>query len=273
MGDTIIMDGAMGTYLKEKGVDYKDILKFNITNPEIIKNVHDEYINAGAEVICTNTFTSLSLLQVKKYIEFELILDSALKIAYNAKNNFKDKNIKIALDFGPLSNSRYDKLIQIYKKAFKIISNKNFDYLMIETQYDLKQTIMLLEEFKEINKPVILSFTFNKENKLYSGEDIEQILREINKKDIKNLLAIGANCSCGPKDMIKLIDDFKKYSTLPIIIKPNLGKPKNTNYELKYDCSLEDFKNYMRKIKEKGVTFLGGCCGTNPQYIKVISSL
>ena len=270
---TIIMDGAMGTYLKQKGIEYKDNLKVNINNPQLIKDVHEEYIRAGAEVICTNTFTSFGLLEKDQYDEFELIIDSALKIAWNARNNFKDKDIKISLDFGPVSNISYDKLVKVYKKAFKIIRSKNFDYLMIETQYDLKQTIIALEEFRKINKQIILSFTFNEDHKLYSGEEIKKILEEINKRQFENLHAIGANCSCGPKVMFKLVDEFKKYSNLPIIIKPNLGNSKNINGELKYDSSFQEFKSDMSKVKEKGVTFLGGCCGTNPQYIESISSL
>lgn len=273
MSKTIIMDGAMGTYLKEKGIDYEEILKINVTKPQVIRNIHEGYIKSGSKIICTNTFTAFSLLESEKYDEFELIIDSALKIAKDAKNNFNDKDIKIALDFGPLGNINEDKLIKIYKEAFKIILNKEFDYLMIETQYDLKQTFIALEKFKKINKPIILSFSFNNGNKLYSGEEVKEILEEVKKISIKNLLAIGANCSCGPKGMLKLIDEFKKYTKLPLIMKPNLGIPKNINGELKYGCSLEEFKNDMKKIKEKGVTFLGGCCGTNPQYIKIISSL
>ncbi|SHE79982.1 homocysteine S-methyltransferase family protein [Clostridium fallax] len=264
-----IVDGAMGTELKNKGIDYNNILFANIENKEIVKSIHTSYIKAGAEIISTNTFTILSLLYENKEELFKKVLENVINLIKDIKA--ENPNIKIALDFGPLSASAKKKdMRNIYLKAFNIIDFKDVDYIYLETQYRLEETLIALEQFNKINKPIILSFTFNEEDLLYSGENIKEIISKV--RNFNNIVALGSNCCRGPKSMFSIIEELEKYSPYKIICRPNLGTPKIIKGNLKYDYKKDDFIDDMKKIKGLGATIIGGCCGTNPDYIKLLKS-
>ncbi len=276
----LIFDGAMGTEVSKK-IKKEDNLPndfLNLTAPEIIEDIHLSYINAGADVIETNTFNSnlITLGEFNKTKYFKELNEKAVSVAKNASKK-SDKKIYICASIGPLTvslslGSKYDfdEIKTAYIKQLEILFNSGVDLAIFETAHDminLKAGLCAAYEIFGYKKlPIIASVTLNSNGFMLSGHDIKSVYSNLSDFD---LLALGINCSVGPKDMEIFIKTLSDISHFPTLIMPNAGFPDEKGG---YDLSPESFSQTLTDYAKKGfINIAGGCCGTGPSHIKSIS--
>lgn len=269
--DFIIFDGAMGTMLQAKGLG-KDALPetYNVTHPEIIEAIHREYLEAGADVISTNTFGANLL----KYSNTELkeVIDSAISCAQKACSDFSDKYI--ALDIGPLGrllapfgDLSFEEAYEIFSETIRLAENRT-DLIIIETMNDSFETKAALLAAKETSTlPVVVSNVYDENQKLMTGASAKAMIAMV---EALGADAMGLNCSLGPEKMLEILPAFKEYSSIPTLIMPNAGLPKVVEGKTVFDVTPKDFADSMKKAADMGARIIGGCCGTNPEYIRKI---
>ncbi|MBQ2687969.1 MAG: homocysteine S-methyltransferase family protein [Clostridia bacterium] len=269
--DFIIFDGAMGTMLQAKGLG-KDALPetYNVTHPEVIEAIHREYLEAGADVISTNTFGANLL----KYSNTELkeVIDSAISCAQKACSDFSDKYI--ALDIGPLGrllapfgDLSFEEAYEIFSETIRLAENRT-DLIIIETMNDSFETKAALLAAKETSTlPVVVSNVYDENQKLMTGASAKAMIAMV---EALGADAMGLNCSLGPEKMLEILPAFKEYSSIPTLIMPNAGLPKVVEGKTVFDVTPKDFADSMKKAADMGARIIGGCCGTNPEYIRKI---
>ncbi|MBQ7385104.1 MAG: homocysteine S-methyltransferase family protein [Ruminococcus sp.] len=271
--EIIIFDGAMGTMLQAKNLP-KDVLPetYNITHPEVITDIHLEYLKAGADVISANTFGANLL----KFSEEELksVIDSAISCAEKAREGFEDKYI--ALDIGPLGrllapfgDLSFEEAYEIFAKTIKL-ANDRTDLIIIETMNDSFETKAAVLAAKENSSlPVFVSNVYDEKEKLMTGADAKAMVAMLEGLGAD---AIGLNCSLGPDKMLSILPTFAEYCSTPILIMPNAGLPKVVDGKTQFDVTEDEFAECMEKAVDMGARIVGGCCGTNPGYIKKLHS-
>ncbi len=273
----IFLDGGMGTLLQQKGLKMGELPeRWNLSNPTVIKDIHKSYLNSGANIICANTFGA----NILKFTDSEL-----KKIIFSAIKNAKDaicecdcqKNKWVALDIGPLGKMlkpygdiEFEKAVEIFAKTVIYGKEGGADLVFIETMTDCYETKAALLATKEnCDLPVFVSNAYSSDGKLLTGASPEVMISML---EGLNADAIGVNCSLGPKDLEKVVLKYLKYSSLPIILKPNAGLPKVVDGKTFYDVSEYEFSCAVKKLVQKGVRLIGGCCGTTPKYISELYS-
>ncbi|XZM78510.1 homocysteine S-methyltransferase family protein [Clostridium perfringens] len=268
----IIADGAMGTRIMELGVNLKETPSelLNIKKPELIEKIHREYIDAGANLILSNTFMCNIINAKRNNYNLEEVIEAGISIAKKACG---DGGL-VALDIGPLSyyieenDSSFKEIV--YENTERIInaSKDKFDLVIFETLGSLKEGEFAVKKAKTLtDKKVICSFT------LAYKKDIPNFIKNmVSTLEPLGVDALGINCT-GYEEILIALDILKENTNLPIMIKANLGIPKKVGEELVYDKTLEEFKNLSKRALEKGVNIIGGCCGTTPEYIRAICNL
>ncbi|MGL4772905.1 MAG: homocysteine S-methyltransferase family protein [Clostridium sp.] len=254
----IVIDGAMGTYVRTliNDVGRTDLL--SITNREVIKKIHKQYINSGAEIITTNTFIT-NYLWDENNVNAKEIIKASIDVAKEVISE-SNKKISIALDITQGKNG-----INNYNDIIDLGVRYNVDYFLLETMTSLREAEKwILEIKKKCTIPIICSFTFRENRKLKDGSTILEVCNKLNGLDVKY---IGANCGLGLEHAYNIASEIKKYTHIPIMVKPNLGYPNN---EGEYETTIDEFKLWGDKYKEIGCEILGGCCGTTPEYIKIL---
>ncbi len=269
----VILDGSMGTLLQEKGY-FCSPEKLNIEAPEIIKDIHKSYFDAGSNVITTNTFGA----NVLKYEEFELeeIIKSAVKIAKEAREESSSQKEKfIALDMGPtgkllkpLGDLHFEDAVNVFKKTVSLAVKYGVDLVLIETMNDSLETKAALLAVKEsCDLPVIVTNAYNEDGKLMTGATPEAMCAML---EGMGACALGANCSLGPNQLKSVIEKLLSCASIPVVFKPNAGLPKEVNKKTVFDITAEEFASLVADLIKKGVHVAGGCCGTTPEYISLL---
>ena len=273
----IYLDGGMGSLLQAQGLklgEYPE--RWNIINPNAVKKVHLDYFNAGSNIVCTNTFGA-NILKFS-YKELDNIIKCAIDNANNAKKECDLPTDKfIALDIGPLGKMLkpygdldFERAVEIFKMTISIGVKYGVDLIFIETMSDSYETKAALLAVKETcDLPVFVSNAYQEDGKLLTGASP---LAMISMLEGMGVDAIGVNCSLGPKALMPIIDEYLKYSSLPIILKPNAGLPSVVDGKTVYNVNPLEFANDVKEMASKGVNILGGCCGTTPEYIKAVVS-
>ncbi len=275
--NTVYLDGGMGTLLQAKGLqagEYPE--RWNISHPDIIKNIHKDYFDAGSNVVSTNTFGANLL----KFSPDEL--DEIIKFAVQNAKSARDESIAsgekfIALDIGPsgkmlrpYGDFDFEDAVSLFAETVKIGAKYGVDLVIIETMNDSYETKAALLAVKEnCNLPVIVSNAYGEDGKLMTGASPAAMVAMLEGMGAD---AIGANCSLGPKQLKGVIEELLKNASCPVLLKPNAGLPKIENGKTVYDVSIEDFTNEVSDLIEKGVRLVGGCCGTTPDYIRCLAS-
>ena len=263
----LTLDGAMGTYLmslREFPAGYP-LEMLNISDADIVGKVHSDYVSAGAQVIATNTFGANFI----KFKNADEIIKKGIQIAReHAKGAF------VAQDIGPLGKIigagglSADEAYAEYAKIVKAGEDKA-DYIVIETMTDLLEAkIAVLAAKENSNLPVAVSMSFEKNGRTFFGNPIGAFA--LTMKGL-GAAAIGINCSLGAKEMLPLAKELLKYTDLPVFIKPNAGLPQFIEGKSVYLETPLEFALAMEKIKKLGINILGGCCGTSPEHISLLS--
>ena len=266
--DFILLDGAMGTMLQAAGLEAGGIPELlNLTNPELIQSIHKKYTESGSDIVYANTFGANS---------YKLHGHSVQKVISAAIENAKKacgENALVALDIGPIGQLlepsgtlKFEEAYEIFKE--QIIAGKSADVIVFETMtdlYELKAAVLAAKENSDL--PILCTMTFEENLRTFTGCSISSMALTLNGLGVD---AIGINCSLGPKQLVPLCDELLKCTALPVILKPNAGLPDPVTNE--YNVSPEEFAKEIRLAAEHGVKFLGGCCGTTPDFIRAVKT-
>lgn len=282
----LILDGAMGTMLQRKGLQGNSE-SFNLTNPETIGEIHNEYIEAGADIITTNSFSANSISQSEYNLSEKAgqMAEAAARIARKASDEAPRK-IWVAGSVGPTSKSlslaqnindpifrpySFDEMAEAFERQIRGLINGGVDLLLFETCFDALNTKAALyalghiPEAKDI--PVMISASMSdKSGRTLTGQTMEAFYRSIQHC---NPLSFGLNCSLGAEEMIPLIAEVASFATCTVSCYPNAGLPNEMG---EYDETPSQMAESVRKMALAGsVNIVGGCCGTTPEHIKAVA--
>jgi 5-methyltetrahydrofolate--homocysteine methyltransferase len=273
----VLFDGGMGSTIVSLGLSEGECPEsWNLSHPEVIKDIHRKYLEAGADVIETNTFGANRLRLASFGYENQVEEINVRSVEIAKKVCPEDKFV--AGDIGPcggflkpVGNFSLEELEESLLEQAKALAQAGVDFFSIETMYDLREAISAIKAIKKVSDlPIFVSMTFDKKTKGYftlMGNTISECATELKKAGAD---VIGANCTLGSKDMIGLVEELRKSTDLPIIVQPNAGKPELIEGKLVYSQDPESFAEDMMRIVKAGANFVGGCCGTTPEFIREI---
>ncbi|WP_346878205.1 homocysteine S-methyltransferase family protein [Clostridium sp. UBA7791] len=267
----LIFDGAMGTMLQSSGLQLGELPEIlNITDSKIIIEIHKAYIEAGANVITTNTFGANEIKFENSNFSVENIIHSAVE---NAKIATKNKQAYIALDIGPIGELlepmgtlTFDEAYSIFKRQIIQGVKSGVDLILIETMTDLyeaKAAVLAAKENSDL--PVFCTMSFESDKRTFTGCNATSMVMVLEGLGVN---ALGVNCSLGPKEIEPIIDEILKISKVPVMVQPNAGLPNIIKGDTIFNILPEEFAVYGAKFKEKGVKVIGGCCGTTDRHIE-----
>lgn len=269
----IITDGAMGTYYSKVTGDNESFCEFaNLNDGSIIKNIHKEYIDAGAKLIRTNTFSANTVTLGISKEELKEIIKKGYEIAKAAINGGE---VFVAADIGPINISGIDKTIDDVYDEYKFIvdtfMSEGADIFVFETLSNLNCLEKISSYIKERNKSafVLTQFAVMQDGYTRDGVSINAIVNKV--KDIKDINAFGFNCGSGPAHLYSMLKKLDIYEENIISVLPNAGYPEIVNERMVYIDNPDYFADKMLSIKKFGVKIVGGCCGTTPKHISELS--
>lgn len=264
----ILLDGAVGTCLAKLGLEPgKKGEFFNIEAPEKVIQVHRDYVEAGSQIIYANTFGISPLaLEGQKYSTEDLIVAGVR----NAKVARGDREVKIALALGslghmmePMGSLSFERAYEEYRVQVQIGAREGVDLVVLETITDLGELRAAILAVKETtNLPLITTMSFEKNGRTFNGCLPESFALTATSLGVD---ALGVNCSLGPFEIYPIIERIARVSPLPLVVKANAGLP---DIEGKYTMDSQRFVQGMERILDLGVQYIGGCCGTDPSYIR-----
>jgi homocysteine S-methyltransferase len=269
--NVLVTDGAMGTYYYQKTNDYDSFSELaNLNNPEIIKEIHNEYIEAGAKLIETNTFSANTFTLELSREEVKEIIVNGIKIAKAAA---KGKEVFVAGSIGPITkafiNEDNKEIMEEYKFITDIFIENGIEIIVFETFSSLEYIGEITSFIKNKNKDItiITNYEIMPNGFTREGISIKGIVEEVKKLDTIDIY--GFNCGVGPShifNLVKSLDIF--YDNISVI--PNSGYPEFINNRTVYVNNPEYFADRIIEIKNLGAKIVGGCCGTTPEHIKKI---
>ncbi|MBQ7846773.1 MAG: homocysteine S-methyltransferase family protein, partial [Clostridia bacterium] len=273
---TLLLDGGLGSLLQAKGLAAGELPeRWNLTHPEVITAIHKDYFDAGSNLVCANTFGA-NLLKFSEE-ELESIIQAALENAKNARAQSAGKQEKwIALDVGPsgkmlapYGDLDFEDAVALFGKTVDLGAKYGADVIFIETMNDSYETKAALIAAKECSTlPVFVSNAYGADGKLMTGADPLAMIAML---EGMGAHAIGMNCSLGPDALGPIVKEYLKYSSLPVILKPNAGLPQIKEGKTVYDIAPDAFAKSVGTWVGQGVRLAGGCCGTTPAYIKALA--
>ncbi len=272
MNKITILDGAMGTMLQKSGLELGRCPEaLSITNPDLITDIHKMYIKSGSDIIYTNTFGANEYKLKSSGYSVEEIISASVAAAKRAADG---TSVKVALDIGPtgmllepLGTLAFETAYDMFAHQMK--AGAGADLIVIETMTDLLEVKAAVLAAKEnTNLPVYVTMTFEENRRTFTGCSVEAMAATLEGLGVD---AIGLNCSLGPKQVYEIAKELCENTSLPVIVKPNAGLPRPDGSG--YDIDENGFAAAMEKILALGVTIVGGCCGTTPDYIKALADM
>ena len=269
--ELLFFDGAMGTMLQARGLKPGELPElWNFTHADIIKEVHTAYLEAGVNIIKTNTFGANSLKFAGTDIKTADVVAAGVRNAKEACANFE--KAFVALDLGPTGklltpygDLPFEEAVDIYGEIVRAGSAAGADLVLVETMSDTYETKAAILAVKEnCDLPVVVTMTFDIDGKLLTGGDVATAALMVEGLGAD---AIGFNCGLGPAQMQKLLPQLLKFTSLPIVLNPNAGLPVERDGKTCFDVGPEEFADLMYNLISEGVSIAGGCCGTTPAHI------
>ncbi len=264
----LFFDGGTGTVLQSMGLPPgQPPERWNLTHPEKIISLHSAYLDAGANILKTNTFG----LNRDKFPDYAELIQAGISCAKQAAAG--RENAFVAFDMGPtgrllqpLGDLPFEEAVSLFADNIRAAAACSPDLILIETMNDSLETKAAVLAAKEnCGLPIFVTNVYDGSGKLMTGADPAAMIALLEGLRVD---ALGMNCSLGPDAMLPLLDVFAAHSSLPLIVNPNAGLPQVKDGQTVYTIDAEGFSEYMRQIAEKGAAIVGGCCGTTPEFIR-----
>jgi methionine synthase / methylenetetrahydrofolate reductase(NADPH) len=274
----IVADGAMGTMLYAKGVFINRCFdELNLSSPQLVKEIHQEYVRAGAEVIETNTFGSNRVRLGAFGIAEKLrgINEAGVRLARECAGEkaFVAGAVgPLGTQIEPLGPMSFAEARAVFHEQVDALVNAGVDLIILETFYDLnelREAIHAAREAAGQDMVIVAQVTVNDDGTLRDGTSPETFTRKLNDWPAD---VMGVNCSAGPKVVLETIEKIAAHTTKPLSAMPNAGLPASVEGRNIYLCSPEYMTQYARRFLQVGVRIVGGCCGTTPEHIKLLCS-
>lgn len=272
---TVIFDGAMGTELLNRGFSLDFPLEWaNVTRPELVKQIHTDYILAGASSIETNTFGANECKL--KVFGFENQVERINRSAVRIAKETADDKVYVIGSVGPLgkpvgSGFEIDdrRAKEVYKRQLYFLLDEGVDAIIFETAASTHEVQIAIEALKELNDeiPYIIQFSFTKDLSTIYGEDIYRVIEFLKSTDAD---VVGLNCGNGPQKTLEALKIFSQNLKGPFSVQPNAGYPQLVQGRLIYSTSAKYFASFVPEYIKLGAKIVGGCCGTTPEHIKAI---
>ncbi len=275
--ELIFFDGGMGTLLQEKGLAPGELPEtWNLAHPEVIREIHRRYIEAGSDIVLTNTFGANALKFHDNTWSLKEIIETAVShVKEAAAEACPGRKIYTALDIGPtgkllkpMGDLDFETAYEAFKEVMVLGERAGADLIHIETMsdtYELKAAVLAAKENTSL--PVFATAIFDERHKLLTGADVPAVTALLEGLRVD---ALGINCGMGPEQMHPVLEELLKYTSLPVIVKPNAGLPKQKDGQTYYDVEPDAFAGFMKEIVGMGACLIGGCCGTTPDHIRAM---
>ena len=278
----VFFDGGYGTILQAKGLKAGELPEtYNVLHPEMIRDIHYEYLMAGSQILKTNTFGCNALrFSEDGDMSLEKLVCAAVENARNAMEKagkVQGEDAYIALDLGPtgkllepLGDLPFEKAVSLYAQVTKIGVNCGVDCVLIETMndgYEAKAAVLGVKENCDL--PVFVTTVYDENGKSLTGSGPKNMVALLEGLGVD---ALGLNCSLGPKKMLPIVQEICENASIPVIANPNAGLPKVVNGRTVFEVDAEEFAKEMTELVKAGARVLGGCCGTTPSHIGAMIS-
>src|SRR5271169_2593324 len=274
----VLCDGAMGTLLYAKGIFINRCYdELNLSQPELIRGVHHDYLHAGAEIIETNTFGANSFRLARHSIS-DRVRDINVAGAHVARDAAKSFNVWVAGSIGPLGvkieplgKTSFEEARAAFREQIAALVEGGVDLLILETFGYLGEIHQAILAARDVNPkiPVVALVTIDEDGNCLDGSTPETFTPRLEEWGAD---VIGCNCSVGPVAMLDAVERMRAVTPLPLAAQPNAGMPRSVEGRNIYLCSPEYMASYARKFVAAGVRIVGGCCGTTPDHIRVMKS-
>jgi methionine synthase I (cobalamin-dependent)/5,10-methylenetetrahydrofolate reductase len=274
----VLCDGAMGTLLYAKGIFINRCYdELNLSQPELIRAVHHDYLQAGAEIIETNTFGANSFRLARHSIS-DRVHDINVAGAHVAREAAKSFDVWVAGSIGPLGvrieplgKTSFEEARIAFREQIASLVEGGVDLLMLETFGYLEELRQAVLACRDVNAkiPIVAQVTIDEDGNCLDGSDPEAFAARLTEWNVD---VLGINCSVGPVAMLDAIERVRAVTSLPLAAQPNAGMPRSVEGRNIYLCSPEYMASYTRKFAAAGVQLIGGCCGTTPDHIRAMKS-
>jgi methionine synthase / methylenetetrahydrofolate reductase(NADPH) len=274
----VLCDGATGTLLYSKGIFINRCYdELNVSQPELIRDLHHEYLQAGAEIIETNTFGANSYRLSRHSMENRVreINLAGVKLAKEAAKSF---DVWVAGSVGPLGvrieplgKTSFEESRKAFREQIEALVEGGVDVLMLETFGSVEELHQAVLAARDVDPkiPVVAHVTIDEDGNCLDGSTPESFTPRIESWGVD---VLGCNCSVGPVAMLDVIERVRALTSLPLAAQPNAGMPRSVEGRNIYLCSPEYMASYARKFVAAGVRLVGGCCGTTPEHTRVMKS-
>jgi methionine synthase I (cobalamin-dependent)/5,10-methylenetetrahydrofolate reductase len=272
----VLLDGAMGSLIYERGVFIdKCYDELNLSRPDLIRSIHEDYIRSGARVIETNTYGA-NRYKLKSHNLLEQLEEINRKGVELAKEA-SDGNVYVAGSMGPLGEEiepwgeiSLDQVFDAYAEQAGFLGKAGVDLFILETIQDIREMEQAIKAIRSVSElPLVAMMTVGEDGKTRYGLDLDDVTCRLLASEAT---VIGLNCTVGPKPMLDFVEQMIAVSDKPICIMPNAGRPQYTDGRMIYLSTPEYFSVYTKRFIDKGVRMMGGCCGTTPEHISKMAN-
>jgi homocysteine S-methyltransferase len=274
----VLCDGAMGTLLYAKGIFINRCYdELNVSQPELIRSVHHDYLQAGAEIVETNTFGANSF-RLARHSLADRVREINVAGAHVAREAAKSFDVWVAGSIGPLGvrieplgKTSFEEARAAFREQVEALVEGGVDLLMLETFGYLEELHQAVLACRDVNSkiPIVAQVTIDEDGNCLDGADPSVFTARLTEWNVD---VLGINCSVGPVAMLDAIERVRALTSLPLAAQPNAGMPRSVEGRNIYLCSPEYMASYTRKFVAAGVQLIGGCCGTTPDHIRAMKS-
>ena len=277
----VLLDGGMGTELIAHGFSQGECPEtWNVSRPEVVQKIHQSYFDAGSDAVLTNSFGGTTI-KLQSY-NLEKRCYDLNRIAAVIANEVKPEGRFLGGSMGPTGkflkpNGEYteEEFEVAYFEQARGLSDGGADFLLIETQYDLNEALCALRGVRKASDlPIFLTMTFNHLPKGFftlMGNTVDQFLETMEREGVP---VVGSNCTLNSEEMAEMVKIMREKTSLPLIAQANAGKPSlSEEGEVAYSQGMEDYLRFIPQIITNGADIIGGCCGTDPDYITRMSEI
>jgi homocysteine S-methyltransferase len=270
----VVFDGGMGTTLYSRGIPYSQCFDaLNLSHPDLLREIHADYVAAGARILETNTFGANRFRLSEHNLETRLaeINAAGVRLAREAAG----EGVFVAGSMGPLGkhlvpvgNLDVGLAARAYREQGEVLVEAGADLLVLETMTHLEEAVIAVRAIRNLGVPVFALLTFTEEGKTLVGNKPAEVARALTAEGV---MALGANCSMGPQGILEVLELMVPHAGVPVVAMPNAGLPRFVGGRYLYLSSPEYMAEFAAKAVDLGVAAVGGCCGTTAEHIRAMA--